>query len=254
MIPPARLPIRATSGAPPFMRRNALLLAAAASLSMAGCTRAQDAGFGDKVRAYLLEHPEVIEEAVQKLQEKREAEGVAKTKAALESRRQALEHDPRDFVANPNGKITVTEFFDYRCPHCINAAPTVLKIIQSNPDVRFVFKEMPIFGEISEHAARVAITAKTAGVDYVGLYRTLMSTKGLSDQAVDQIAKARGIDPAKADSGPLRTAADAQLADVRKLASDLNIEGTPTFIIGDTVVPGEDMDAVQKAIDRARKS
>ena len=235
------------------MRRNLLLLAVAASLAMAGCTRAQDAGFGEKVRAYLLAHPEVIEEAVQKLQEKREAEGVARTKAALDTHRQALERDPRDFVANPDGKITVTEFYDYRCPHCINAAPKVLGIIKSNPDVRFVFKEMPIFGDVSEHAARVAIAAKQSGADYVGLYRAFMSAKGLNDQTIDQIAKAHGIDPAKADSGPVREAADAQLKDVRKLANALDIEGTPTFIIGETVVPGEDMDAVQKAIEAARK-
>jgi protein-disulfide isomerase len=235
------------------MRRNLLLLAVAASFAMAGCTRAQDSGFGEKVRAYLLAHPEVIEEAVQKLQEKRHAEGVAKTAAALQSHRQALEHDPRDFVANPTGKITVTEFYDYRCPHCINAAPKVLDIIKSNPDVRFVFKEMPIFGDVSEHAARIAIAAKAQGKDYVGLYRTFMTTKGLNDQTIDQIAKAQGIDPAKADSGPERLAADAQLKDVRKLADALDIEGTPTFIIGDTVVPGEDMDAVQKAIQEAKK-
>ena len=231
------------------MRLTILLLAAAASLTMAGCSRAEDAAFGQKVRAYLLEHPEVIEEAVQKLQENRQAEGVSKTRAALDKNRQALERDPRDFVANPTGKITVTQFYDYRCPHCINAAPTVLSMIQRNPDVRFVFKEMPIFGDLSEHAARTAIAAKATGGDYLGLYRTLMTTKGLNDAALDRIAKEKGL---QSEAGLVRSAADAQIADVHKLAQTLNIEGTPTFIIGDTVIPGEDMEGVQAAIDKAR--
>ena len=229
------------------------LLFAAASLSIVGCSRAQDTAFGDKVRAYLLAHPEVIQEAAQKLQEKRDSETAEKAKVALKQDRQSLERDPRDYVANPNGKITVTEFYDYRCPHCINAAPAVMKIIQDNPDVRFVFKELPIFGAISEHAAREAIAIKAAGGDYPGFYKTAMATRGLDDAAVDRIAKTYGIDPSKVEQGASRTAADAQLADAHKLASALDIEGTPTFIVGDTLVPGEDMEAVKSAIAKARK-
>ena len=233
----------------------AIVLAVASSLALAGCSRAaEDTAFGAKVRAYLLAHPEVIEEAAQKLQEQKDVQSAEKAKVALKSERQSLERDPRDYVANPTGKITVTEFYDYRCPHCINAAPAVMKIIQDNPDVRFVFKELPIFGAISEHAAREAIAIKTAGGDYLGFYKTLMATRGLDDAAVDRIAKTYGVDPAKAQQGPLRAAADAQLADAHKLANELDVEGTPTFIIGDTLVPGEDMDAVQGAIAKARAS
>lgn len=235
-------------------RQTIIALAALSSFAIAGCSRAQDdPAFDAKVRAYLLAHPEVIEEAVQKLQDQRDADAAAKTKLALEHDRQALEHDPRDFVANPNGKITVTEFFDYRCPHCINAAPAVLKIIHDNPDVRFVFKEFPIFGAVSEHAARAAIAVKQAGGDYLGLYQTLMSTRGLDDAEIDKIAREKGVDPARTEQGPSRIAADAQLADDKKLATELDVEGTPTFIIGDTVVPGEDMDAVRAAIAKARQ-
>jgi protein-disulfide isomerase len=245
------------------MRLVCLALAATISLTAAGCTRAaEDSGFGDKVRAYLLAHPEVIADAIQKLQDKQEAEAQAataqaeaKAKAALQhdpSVRQALEHDPRDFVANPAGKITVTEFYDYRCPHCINAAPAVLKIIQDHPDVRFVFKEMPIFGATSEYAARAAIAVKTAGGDYLGMYRSMMSTRGLDADSVDQIAAAHGVNPVKAEAGPNKAAADAQIADIHKLAKELGVDGTPAFIIGDTLVPGEDMDAVRIAIHDAQ--
>ncbi len=171
------------------MRLKSLALLALAGLMVAGCSRAQDAGFGEKVHAYLMAHPEVIREAVQKLQENEQAAADLKAKVSLNRYRQALEHDPRDFVANPNGKITVTEFYDYRCPHCINAAPAVLAIIKANPDVRFVFKEMPIFGDVSEQASRAAIAVKKAGGDYVGFYRTAMSTRGLDPAGISRIAQ-----------------------------------------------------------------
>ena len=237
-----------------MIRRTSFALAAAAAASflIVGCTRAQDASFGDKVHAYLMAHPEVIEEAVQKLQEQKDQQSQLKAKTALQHDRQSLERDPRDFVANPTGKVTVTEFYDYRCPHCINAAPAVLKIIQDNPDVRFVFKELPIFGAVSEHAAREAIAIKASGGDYLGFYKTLMSNRGLDDGGIDKVARTYGVDPAKAQQGPLRTVADSEIADVHKLANELDIEGTPTFIIGDTLVPGEDMDAVKSAIAKAR--
>jgi len=236
------------------MRLKSFALLALAGLTLTGCGLGggQDAAFGKKVRAYLLAHPEVIQEAVQKLQENQQAEANLKVKAALKQNRKALEHDPRDFVANPNGKITVTEFYDYRCAHCINAAPAVLGIIKSNPDVRFVFKEMPIFGDVSEQAARAALAVKKVGGDYVGFYQTAMSTRGLDPTSISRIARQYGADPAAAQASPARDAADAQLVDVHRLASTLNIDGTPTFIIGDTIIPGEDMDSVRAAIAAAR--
>ena len=236
------------------MRLNSLLLALAACVLATGCSAqpAPDKAFGDKVRAFLLEHPEVIEEAIQKLQDKRQADTASKAKVALQHGRSAVERDPRDFVANPGGKITVTEFYDYRCPHCINAAPKVLALIKASPDVRFVFKEMPIFGATSEHAARAAIAAKVQGRDVLKLYQAFMDTRGLDDAAVDRIAKDQGIDLARAETSQARANADAEIADVHKLANDLEIDGTPSFIIGDTIVPGEDMEAVAAAIAAAR--
>src|SRR4029077_17097522 len=133
-------------------------------------------------KAYLMSHPDDLKAALANLQaredadaEKAEAQADVKAKASLPALRAALERDPRDFVANPGGKVTVTEFYDYRCPHCINIAPKVVALIRAHPDVRFVFKEMPIFGATSEHAARAAFAAKDQGKDYVGLYEAFMA-------------------------------------------------------------------------------
>ena len=133
--------------------------ALAAALALAACQPAggDDAAFDARVKAYLMAHPEVLQAALQKMQAKDDADEAkaqdaadAKAEAALPALRAALERDPRDFVANPNGKVTVTEFYDYRCPHCIEIAPQVVGLIRTQPDVRFVFKEMPIFGDASE--------------------------------------------------------------------------------------------------------
>ncbi|QUD88145.1 DsbA family protein [Phenylobacterium montanum] len=232
-----------------FLRLPLAVAVFAAALS--GCSRADDA-FDAKVHAYLLAHPEVIQEAMQKLQEKQEAQAVAKAKVAIAANRKAIEQDPRDFVANPNGKVTLTEFYDYRCPHCVNIAPGVLNLIKANPDLRVVFKEFPIFGAASERAAAGAVLVKQSGGDYLGVYHDFMTTRPLDEAAVDRILKAHGTDPARLDDALVRAAADRQLADVRNLAISLDIDGTPAFIIGDTLIPGEDLDAVKAAIAKAR--
>lgn len=234
------------------MRKLPAVIAGVLAVALAGCGKAADQGFDERVHAYLLAHPEVIQEAIDKLQQKQEAEAAVQARQAIAQNRQALEHDPRDFVANPNGKITVTEFYDYRCPHCVNAAPAVESLIRDNPDVRFVFKEFPIFGATSERAASGAIAVKRAGGDYVGLYRDFMAARPLDEAAIDRILAAHGVTDAMLQDAALKRDATAQLADVRRLAIGLGIEGTPAFVIGDVLVPGEDMDAVRAAIQAQR--
>ncbi|MDQ2860144.1 MAG: DsbA family protein [Pseudomonadota bacterium] len=228
-----------------------LAAAAVGACGGAGANNSDDA-FGAKVRAYLLAHPEVVQEAAQRLQVKADADEAAqeqKARADLPLLRGQIERDPRDFVANPAGKITVTEFYDYRCPHCANAAPKVLALIAADPDVRFVFKEMPIFGATSQRAARAALAVKKAGGDYLGVYRTLMATHPLDDIAIDRIALAKG---AKAADIAVNRAADAQLADTTALFTKLSLGGTPAFIVGDEIVYGEDMEALANAIAKAK--
>ena len=223
----------------------------ASAVALGGCSRADEA-FDNKVHAYLLAHPEVLQEAMAKLQEKQEAQALANAKAAIGKNRAALERDPRDFVANPNGKITVTEFYDYRCPHCVNVAPAVVQLIKDNPDVRVVFKEFPIFGPTSERAAAGAIAVKKAGGDYLAVYHEFMAARPLDVAAIDAILKAHGVESASLNEEPAKTAAVQQLTDVRALAETLDIQGTPAFVIGDTLVPGEDLEAVKAAIAKAR--
>lgn len=234
------------------MKKNLFVLAAAVAITaLAGCGKSHDPLFDAKVRAYLLEHPEVIEEAMTKLQEKRANQAVADARAALPKYRAALERDPRDFVANPSGKVTVTEFFDYQCTYCKAAAPQIIKLIADNPDVRFVFKEMPIFGAVSNLAASSTLAA--GDKTYLALYSRFFAADHLDEAGVDKALRDVGLDPA-----PIRKragTADVQrhLLDNHTLASALKIEGTPTFIVGDEIIPGADLPALKAAIDRQRK-
>lgn len=234
------------------MKIPALLAAGLlAAFALSGCQKTEDAAFGAKVRAYLLEHPEVIEEAVTKLRQNQMLEQAKSAAPTIGRLRQQLENDPRDLVINPKGEFTVVEFFDYRCGYCKLVAPEVVKLIQENPDVRFVFKEFPIFGEVSETAARMALTpqGKAKGL---ALYKAWMADRGLDEAALDRHLKEAGLDPAAVRAAAAKPEIGAQLQDIRVLASDLGLEGTPAFVVGDYLIPGADINAVRTALARTK--
>jgi len=243
------------------MRRLALAaLAATLAAGLAACHPAvsDQTAFDARVRDYLMKHPDELRAALENMQAKEDSDEVkalaaadARAKAVLPALRAQLEHDPRDFVANPAGAVTVTEFYDYRCPHCINIAPRVISLIHARPDVRFVFKEMPIFGPTSEHAARAALAAKAQGKDYVGLYEALMAARPLTDDEIDRLAASKGVNIAAMNAAATVSADQSHLDDIAKLAQKLGIDGTPGFIVGDSIIHGEDYPALESAIAKA---
>ncbi len=228
-----------------------VLAALSVALSVSACQKADDAVFGQKVHAYLMAHPEVIREAANKLAENERVASMKASTDAIGIFRGQLERDPRDFVANPSGRLTVVEFFDYRCGYCKLAAPEVVKLIGENPDVRFVFKEFPIFGEVSDTAAKVALTrqGKAKGVQ---LYQALMGEKALDDAALDRHLAEVGIDPAAARKDAQHPLIERQILDAHVLAEAMKIDGTPAFIVGDTMIPGADLPALRAAIAKAK--
>jgi protein-disulfide isomerase len=232
--------------------KRLLPLAAVAAIALAGCQpKTADAAFGDKVRAYLLAHPEVIEEAVTKLRQNQMLEQAKAGAAEVSKYRQQLEADPRDLVINPNGTYTVVEFFDYRCGYCKLVAPEMVKLIAENPDVRFVFKEFPIFGEVSDTAAKMALTpqGKAKGL---ALYKAWMADRGLDEAALDRHLAEAGLDPADVRKASTDPQIETQLADVRDLAKKLGLQGTPAFVVGDYLIPGADIGAVRAALAKVK--
>jgi protein-disulfide isomerase len=245
------------------MTRLLVLGAGVLALGLAACQASaagDDAAFDAKVKQYLMTHPDVLHQALEHMQQEEDAAetraetaALAKARTLLPTLRDAIERDPRDFVANPNGHVTVTEFYDYRCPHCVNIAPRVVDLIRTHPDVRFVFKEMPIFGATSEHAARAAMAARQQGKDYVGLYDAFMSSHPLTDGEIDRIAASKGVDITAMNAADVRKADDAQIADIAKLAQQLAISGTPGFVVAGDIIEGEDYDTLIADITKAEK-
>ena len=237
------------------------LFAILAAIALVACSRAPgptagDEAFGKQVRAYLLAHPEVIEEAAAKLNDQRRQAALQESGKVIAVQRAALERDPHDFVANPNGKVTVVEFFDYRCPYCKASLPDLQTLIRGNKDIRFVFKEFPILPDsdgkigVSLRAARAALYAESAG-KYEAVHDALMSEKSLDDAAIARVLAANGLDPVKAVA---YTAEDDHLKQVHDLALAINATGTPAFVVGDSLIEGNQMDALAAAIQQARKS
>lgn len=227
---------------------------ALSSLVLAGCDQTKpDKAFGEKVRAYLLEHPEVLMEVSQKLQEKQASQQLASAQKAIGQYRQAIERDPRDVVINPTGTITVTEFFDYRCGYCRHAAPEIIDLVQKNPDIRLVLKDFVIFGRDSEAAARLMLGAKDQGKS-LELHKALMAENALDAAGALRIAKGLGIDLDKAKAAGESQAVTQHLADTEALAKTLALQGTPAFIVGDTLIPGADLNALKLAIEQTRAS
>ena len=227
------------------------IVTALAAGSLGGCQQADDAVFGQRVHAYLMAHPEVIRETANKLADNERMAALKASTDAIGKYRPQLERDPRDFVANPNGKITVVEFFDYRCGYCKLAAPQVVSLIEQNPDVRFVFKQFPIFGAVSDTAAKISVTSqgKAKGV---ALYKVLMGEKALDDAALDRHLAEIGIDAVAARKAAQEPPIARQILDTHALAEALHIDGTPSFIVGDTMIPGADIPALRAAIAKAR--
>jgi protein-disulfide isomerase len=230
----------------------ALLLTTALALPTVGCSQPGDPAFGAKVRAYLMAHPEVIEEAMTKLEAEKQAKADQAANLGIRQHKQALEHDGRDFVANPNGKITVVEFFDYKCPYCKTSADGVVKLIHDNPDVRFVFKEFPILSDTSSHAAIYQLETKAQG-HYLENFQSFMHQPGLTDENVADIMKANGSNLAAADTPEARAAVDAHLTANKELAHDIGVEGTPAFVVNGKRIDGWVPEDVEAGIAAARR-
>jgi len=216
------------------------------------------------VHDYLLQNPQVIVEVLQILQRKQfeQAEQtVKKTQETAGQFAKPLFHEAGDPVAgNANGKISIVEFFDYQCPHCVDMAPVMSEVIKANPDVRVIYKEFPIRGPVSEFAARAALAANKQG-KYVELSHALLTTQQpLTQESILEIAKKTGLDMDKLKTEMNSEAVSNQIKATIKLAQDLKLFGTPAFFIGKTTgtainyVPGQmNQKQLQDAIDSANK-
>jgi protein-disulfide isomerase len=232
------------------------LLAPLASAQETTITPDQKTEIEKIVHDYLVEHPEVIKEAIQALQAKDEQSKVdAQTQSVLENK-DALFNDPGTPVAgNPMGDVTVVEFFDYHCPYCKAVAAPLQQLLQDDKGVRLVMKEFPILGEDSVLASHAALAAVGQG-KYWEFHQALMEHRGQFDMdVIKTIAAKVGLDPAKLEADMGQQKIEPLISANHKLAQTLDISATPTFIIGDQVVEGAvPLERLKELIQKARGS
>jgi protein-disulfide isomerase len=248
------------------MIKNTIGLAAAVLLASASAGMAQNSPFsaqqekrmGEFMRAYLLDHPEILNDAMRALGERQAAEKAAKTAQALHEHKHELLSDPMNPIGgNPDGELTVVEFFDYNCRYCRAAGPVVTELLQGNPDVRFVYKEFPTLAPTSRFAARAALAAgRQSQKLYAAFHDALLKAEGpLSEDGVVQIAGSAGVDVdrmrAEMEDRTINESIDRNI----QLARAIGVTATPTFVIGDTLLAGaKPLPEMESAIAEARSA
>ena len=216
--------------------------ALAEEFSLTDMTEAQADAFGEAVRAYLLENPEVIMEAVAVLERRDAAAQVANDAALVSTNYSEIFEDPMSHVGgNPDGDVTFVEFVDYKCGYCRKAFPELQALLEADGNIRLVLKEFPILGEESLLGARYAVSAKLIGGDeaYGPLHDAMMTMRGnITADSLVALADDLGLDGAAYLDGMSDPQVDAVIAANHDLASRLQISGTPTFVIGEQLVRG----------------
>jgi protein-disulfide isomerase len=208
------------------------------------------------VHDYLIQHPEVIKEAIEALQAKEEAgkaDSQAKTVAAHKGE---LLSDPATPVAgNPVGDVTIVEFFDYHCPYCKAVAGPLEQLLKDDKGVRLVLKEFPILGDDSVLASRAALASVAQG-KYWAFHQALMEHRGSFDaETVRALAAGVGIDTKKLQADMADAKTSPLIEANHKLAEVLDVGATPTWVIGGKIVEGAvPLEQLKELIKQARGS
>lgn len=210
------------------------------------------------IRGYLLSNPEIFLEAQSALETKMEKEQAEKLKVAIAQNAREIYRDPTaDVAGNPDGDITVVEFFDYNCGYCKRGLQDIIKLVDSDPKVRVVFKELPILSKGSEEASRVAIAAGRQG-KYWDVHRAMLEAKGVMNEASAlAIAGKLGLDIDKLKKDMASPEVEAEIKKSEALAKKMGVNGTPHFLVGDRAIPGapEDLyEQLEKNVTELRKT
>ncbi|NOX93937.1 MAG: thioredoxin domain-containing protein [Alphaproteobacteria bacterium] len=218
---------------------------------------------GDIIRAYLMENPEVIIEAVNAYSRREQLAAESRASDGAKANLAALVNPENGFIAGKNpsrAKVTVIEMYDYHCTFCKRATGIIKEIADQDADVKVVFRELPILKEESNYAAEASLAAREQG-KFLDFHFAMMKAKGtLTKQRVHEIAKKQGIDVAKLErtAGARRTS-DA-IIETHEIAREMGVDGTPAFIVATTdgsyveVVTGFRPDELRERIAEAKKA
>jgi protein-disulfide isomerase len=207
------------------------------------------------VRDYLIQNPELMMEVSKELEKRQTLLQAAEHKRIISEKKASIFAAKSDFViGNPSADITVVEFFDYNCGWCKRAVDEVTKLVKADPNVRVVFKELPIFGENSTFAAKAAMASIHQG-KYWDFHLALMKERQVTKENALRIAENVGLNVAKLKEDMANPAYDLALKETSQIAQSLGIEGTPGFIVDAKVSVGfVPADGLQEMIAEIRRA
>jgi protein-disulfide isomerase len=192
------------------------------------------------IESYLMSDPKILQRMSIALDSTLQAEERTAATSAIASMRDAIFNDPKQVVlGNPNGDVTLVEFFDYNCGYCRSALPDMAALLAEDPNLRVVLKEFPILSNESIDAARVAVLVGEADVDYWQFHEALFTSRGQVDKNVAlQAAADLGLSPVSLELEMGTEAVAQSIQSSYEIAKALNITGTPTYILGNEIIPG----------------
>lgn len=226
---------------------NYAALSLVATLAACSPPAARDKASIEKiVHDYILEHPEIVPAAIDRLQQD-------KARTAIIADRKAIETPfAGAWAGNASPKVVLTMFTDYNCTYCRASAPDVARLLAEEPDLKVVWREIPVLGPQSEVAAKAALAAARAG-RYVAFHQGLFAAGHPDPATLTAVAAKAGLDPA-------RVATDAASPDIAReidtnlrIAGRIGVSGTPAFVVGDKLLSGAvGYQALKQAVDSAR--
>ena len=246
------------------MRALLRLAAAAAFVVATGTAQAQSFSEPQRgeiekiIREYLLKNPEVLQEAIAELEKRQATADAEKHRSAVKDNAEMLFNSARHVtIGNPQGDVTFVEFFDYNCGYCKRALDDMLALMKDDPKLKVVLKEFPVLGPGSIEAARVAVAVRMQDKDgkkYLDFHRKLLGQRGPADKAhALAAAKDAGFDVARLERDMASDEVKASLDESFKLAEQLGLNGTPSYVIGNDVVIGAvGLPALRAKVNTAR--
>ncbi len=192
------------------------------------------------IRDYILDHPEILPEAMERLQARETTKAVAANRKLIETPYAGA------WEGNPNGDVVLVEFFDYACGYCRASLPDIERLLKEDPKIKIVYREMPVLGPDSTAAAELSLRVAKTG-RYAAFHRAAYAVRPDAG-ARARLAQSFGVDPKAPDSG-----ADTEIQNNLQLQNALRLTGTPSWVVGDKVLAGAvGYDALKAAIAEAR--
>jgi protein-disulfide isomerase len=201
------------------------------------------------IEKFIMEHPEVILKSLKKYQ--------GRDKITEEQRKKLEKSDVSPIIGNKNGNVTMIEFFDYHCGYCKRFYSVVSSLVESDKNLKIVFKELPIISEDSEIAARAALAVHFIDSEkYFAFHSALMKVTGKFDMdKISSLAKTAGIDEKLLKDMMQSQKVNDELANNKQLAEELDVSGTPVIIIGKNFMPGAvPLETIRAKIEETRRA